>query len=78
LCGFGDFVWPGGVFPAGFVGAGAAVGDSLGDALGDGDPDGEGCGSADGDGWTGTAADGGGGEPSPGFLLTVGAAPRCG
>ncbi|HEV8222587.1 MAG TPA: hypothetical protein VGQ05_20135 [Streptosporangiaceae bacterium] len=42
MCGFGDFVWPGGVFPAGFVGAGVAGGDSLGDgdALGDGD----GCG----------------------------------
>ena len=41
MCGFGDFVWPGGVFPAGFVGAGVAVGESLGDALGDGDADGE-------------------------------------
>jgi hypothetical protein len=78
LCGFGDFARPGGDFPAGFVGAGVAVGD----VLGDGDADGAGCGSADGDGWTGTAAAGGdvGGEawPGPGGLLVRGAGPRCG
>ena len=34
MCGFGDFARPGGVFPAGFVGAGDAVGDPLGGALG--------------------------------------------
>jgi len=62
LCGFGDFARPGGVFPAGFVGTGAAVGEPLGGALGDGDADGEGCGSADCDGWAGTAAGGAGGE----------------
>ena len=66
--GFGDLVWPGGVFPAGFVVAGAGdAGETPGPGDGDADGRGDGRRSADGDGrgsaeadddGTGAAADG--------------------
>jgi hypothetical protein len=58
LCGFGVLVWPGGVLPAGFVGAGVGdAGETPG--LGDDDADGrgDGCWSADGDGRGSAEAD---------------------